>query len=413
VAESGVAANLFLTKPLASQMKFVTRLPEGKRIFGKPDGGVYKDGDLFRQPLLAPTLRAVASQGADYMYHGDWAGQLVEAVQSDGGKLTLEDLADYKVNWADPLEVTYGKYQIASLAAPNLGGAITLIAMNLLAAAGLTKLGHYANIPEAMYWSIQISRLAAILANRSPDSLKGYFPDVDLSPASLLKPQTANKIWQRMQQPDWNQTIDRLRSGKPAKNHSAAVLAIDAEGNMASIVHSINSIGWGCSGIFVGGVSIPDSACIQQGTVAKVGPGKPLPGPANPVIVLKDGQPVLGSAAIGSALHAVTIQNLSNVLDFAMEPKKSADTPNFMGPYFGIQLDGPATPEMQKEAIGEGDFPQKLLDRVESIGQKVKALPKALNRPQLGYWIGIRIDREAKTFSGGVTPELNAHVEGY
>ena len=58
---------------------------------------------------------------------------------------------------------------------------------------------------------------------------------------------------------------------------------------------------------------------------------------------------MLGSSAIGSGLHPVTIQNLMNVLDLPMTPKNAADTPNFMGPYYGIQLTGPAKPEMEKE----------------------------------------------------------------
>jgi gamma-glutamyltranspeptidase/glutathione hydrolase len=216
-----------------------------------------------------------------------------------------------------------------------------------------------------------------------------------------------------MQQPDWNQVIRKLQGGKLAADHSAGVLVIDAEGNMASVVHSINSIGWGTSGIFVGGISINDSACIQQGTVLKVGPGKPLPGPANPVIVLDEDEPVLASAAIGSGLHPVTIQNLTNILDFDMQPKKSADTPNFMGPYFGIQLTGPAKPEMEKETVGEGDFSQEIVDGVQLLGQEIMSVPKARNRPQLGYWIGIQVDRNTRKLTGGVTPELNAHAEGY
>jgi gamma-glutamyltranspeptidase / glutathione hydrolase len=413
VAERGVPASIFLTKPLASQKQFVTRLPEGKEIFTKPDGETYKEGDVFRQPRLAETLKTIARQGAGYMYHGDWARQLVDAVQSEGGKLTLDDLAEYRANWAEPSEVLYRQYRITSLASPNIGGAITLVAMNLLAAADLKRFGHYTTSAEALYWSIQISRFATMLVNRPADSFEKQLPGIDLSRESLLKQETAKKIWQRMQLPGWNLVMDRLRGPKPATNHSAGVLAVDSQGNMASIVHSINSIGWGTTGIFVGGISIPDSACIQQGTIAKAGPRKPLPGPANPVIVFEEDQAVLGSAAIGSGLHPVTIQNLTNILDFELAPKMSADTPNFMGPHFGTQLTGPAKPEMEKETIGEGDFSEEIIDRVRALGQEVIAVPKLLNRPQLGYWIGIQVNPKTKQLTGGVTPELNARAEGY
>ena len=413
VAENGVAANAFLIKPLASQRKFVTRLEAAKRIFDKPNGETYKEGDTFRQTILAETLKTIAHEGADYMYQGAWAQEFVRAVQTEGGKLTLDDLATYRVNWADPLEIAYHQYRWTSLGAPNIGGPTTLIAMNLVAAADLKQFGHYTTSAEALYWLIQITRIATMLASRPAQSFKEQFPDIDLSPTSLLTEESAKKIWQRMQQSDWNKLMAGMRGGKATSNHSAGVVAVDKAGNVASLVHSINSIGWGSTGIFIGGVSVPDSACIQQGLVAKAGPGRPLPGPANPVIVLEEGRPVLGSSAIGSGLHPVTIQNLSNVLDFSMTPKKAADTPNSMGPYYGIQLDGPAKPEMEKETLGENDFSNKIVAGVEALGQQIKSVPKLQNRAQLGYWIGILADPIKKQLNGGVTPELNARVEGY
>jgi gamma-glutamyltranspeptidase/glutathione hydrolase len=413
VAENGVAANAFLIKPLSSQRKFVTRLEAGKRIFDKPNGETYKEGDTFRQTILAETLKTIAKEGADYMYQGAWAHDFVDAAQAEGGKLTLKDLADYRVNWMQPLELSYGHYRLVSLAPPNFGGATTLIAMNLVAAADLRQFGHYTASADALYWFIQITRIATMLASRPAGSFRTQFPEIDLSPTSLMMPETAKKIWQRMQQSDWRQVMDNLRDGKPAPSHSAGVVAVDTDGNMASLVHSINSIGWGSTGIFIGGVSVPDSACIQQGLVAKAGPGKPLPGPANPVIALDQGRPVLGCSAIGSGLHPVTIQNLTNVLEFSMSPKQAADTPNFMGPYFGIQLDGPAKPEMEKETLGEGDFTDKIIADVEALGQQIKSVPKLQNRAQLGYWIGISSDPTTKLLKGGVTPELSARVEGY
>ena len=54
------------------------------------------------------TLRAVAREGTGYMYTGPWAERLVAAVQADGGKMTLEDLSNYEVLWAEPLVVDLG-----------------------------------------------------------------------------------------------------------------------------------------------------------------------------------------------------------------------------------------------------------------------------------------------------------------
>lgn len=38
----------------------------------KADGSTYKAGEIFKQPALASTLRAVAKQGTDVIYKGAW-----------------------------------------------------------------------------------------------------------------------------------------------------------------------------------------------------------------------------------------------------------------------------------------------------------------------------------------------------
>ncbi|HEY7183083.1 MAG TPA: gamma-glutamyltransferase, partial [Blastocatellia bacterium] len=73
VAEKGVVVDRALGFFINSQKGVLTRLPETKRIFTKENGELYKTGDLFKQPQLAETLRKVASQGADYIYQGEWA----------------------------------------------------------------------------------------------------------------------------------------------------------------------------------------------------------------------------------------------------------------------------------------------------------------------------------------------------
>ena len=86
----------------------LARLPETKATFLKEDGSPYVEGDVLRQPALAATLRAVAEQGTGYMYGGPWAGKAAAAIQADGGRMTVEDLAAYEVIWDEPLVADLG-----------------------------------------------------------------------------------------------------------------------------------------------------------------------------------------------------------------------------------------------------------------------------------------------------------------
>ena len=52
----------------------------------------------------------------------------------------------------------------------------------------------------------------------------------------------------------------------------AALVAVDARGDVAALLHSINTVLWGENGIFVDGVSIPDAAAFDISSAASIGP---------------------------------------------------------------------------------------------------------------------------------------------
>ncbi len=410
IAENGIPLPLAVDGWLRMQGKFATRLPEGKRIFAKENGDLYKFGDMFRQPELAATLKKVASQGSAYMYKGDWARHFVDLVQREGGKMTLEDLARYRPRLIEQLPMMYRDYEVFALGAPD-GGTTTLLPLKIAEAADLKKYGHYSRSPEALYYLIQMTKIAKVFAGVRPEKLKSYFPDIDLAPESRLTNQTAEKLWAHIRSPDWPETIAGLMTGNPASGHSAGVVVVDEQGNVATVLHTINGILWGSTGIFVDGISIPDSASFQQRLISRVGPGVRLPDTTNPLLVLKNGKPILASSAVGSGLHEVTVENVLNVLDFGMDPYTSVNQPNTRGPFAGGGMPNePRKPEYEKEAIADGDFPQVVLDGVRAHGQPIKIVSKY---DQPGYWVGIQIDPESRKLRGGATALLPALVEGY
>jgi gamma-glutamyltranspeptidase/glutathione hydrolase len=131
IAENGFIVNRAVASWIDNQKDFITRLPETRRIFARPDGNLYAAGNLFRQPELAATLKKVAAHGSAYMYQGAWAQHLVETVQREGGKMTMDDLAAYRAMWTEPLQISYGDYRVVSLGPPNTGGLLTLGSLKL------------------------------------------------------------------------------------------------------------------------------------------------------------------------------------------------------------------------------------------------------------------------------------------
>jgi len=177
---------------------------------------------------------------------------------------------------------------------------------------------------------------------------------------------------------------------------------------------SINAALWGTTGIFVDGISIPDSAAYQQPQIARIKPGDRLPDPTNPVIVLKNDKPYLASSCVNSAIHQTTMNNLVNVLDFGMDLKKSIDTPNFMGPFLGSPSGGgPPLSQLYMELLAEGEFDEKMVKSVVAKGQAIKLLPKHQTLDQISYWVAIQIDPKTGKRIGVTTPLLNGESAGY
>jgi gamma-glutamyltranspeptidase / glutathione hydrolase len=407
LAEKGFVVDPLLGYFLKTQNGVLTRLPETKRVFTKENGELYGTGDLFKQPQLAETLRKVAAQGVDYLYQGEWAKRFVAAVRSEGGKMTLADLKAYRPIWAEPLQTDYHGYQVYGLGHPSLGGVTLIEILNLLEVADLQRYGHYTTSPEALYQFIQICR-SPYLSGQS-ELVKKHAPELDLSPESRVKKETARLIWKKMNEPVWREMFAPVKPKQADSNHSAGVVAVDARGNVATILHSnntdCNSSCWGATGIFVDGISIPDSAAIQQALIASLKPGDRLPEYTFPLIVLKNDKPYLASSSIGAAaVIPVTMSNLVNVLDFSMDPKKSIGTPNFRGP---LSL------SLTNEELVDGDIAKNIVEAVIAKGQPIKLLSKKEAGNYPGYWVAIQIDQKTGKLAGAAPSGFNAYVAGY
>jgi gamma-glutamyltranspeptidase/glutathione hydrolase len=320
--------------------------------------------------------------------------------------MTLKDLAAYRPLWTEPIQTSYAGYQVVTPGPPSIGGFITLGGLELAEVAGLKKYGHYAASAEALYNLIQIERITQTFAFMPSDARQKNFPEVEPSLSSLLTRKAAESFWARIQSKTVPQPVE-----KPGPHHSAAIVVVDEQGNVACIVHSLNAVLWGATGIFVDGISIPDSATFQQGAIAEAGPGVRLPDTTNLLLVLRGGKPVLASAAIGSVgLYDAALENLFNILDFGMDPETAVKQPNTQGFFVGKIGNALGKPEYEKEAIGQDDFSQSVLDGVEARGQAIKLVEKY---SQPGYWIGIQIDRNTHRLKGAGTPLLPTLVEGY
>ena len=400
LAEAGFDIDPRLAGTLQYRKDVLGRLAETRRVFTKPDGMFYTCGDRFRQPELAETLRQVATHGAAYLYTGDWARRFVDAVRSDGGHITLRDLESYRVTWEEPLETTYHDTRVFAPGFSSVGGVDTIEALNLLELAALKTFGPPAKSARSLFWLLQIANNQAL--SYDTEAITKRYPGRDFSPGARVTKDSARWIWDEMQTGQWPNAT------KPAKDrpsHSSGVVIVDHWGNVAAVTHSIYTASWGNTGIFVAGISIPDPAAFLQDAVKRAGPGRRLPDATSPLIITRDGKPVLASTVIGGGLHQRNAQVLANILEFGMDAQSAVDAPAFL-----LQ-------EWSKNGanaqVRRGAFDPKVLEEVRAMGQPVKELSPDQSGAFIGYWAGIAIEPKTGIVRAVGTAELPSHGEGY
>lgn len=389
-AEQGFEWNAGLAGQYEFRKEVLGRLPETEAIFTKADGAAYQPGELFKQPALAKTLRQVSREGADYMYRGEWAKKLITALQRDGGRMTLDDLASYQVLWTEPMHTSYHGYDIYVHGLPANGGVSLVEAMNLAEVSEVAKLGRHAQSPEATFTLAQILKPAELfdLVLKDPKIYESL--GLDRSLEARAKKESAAKLWEVMRAGRMP-TVPAIPS-MPV--HSDAIVSIDRWGNIAAVCHSINAVAWGATGINVDGISIPDSASFQRAEIAKITPGQRLADPSSPGLVVSNGKPFMGFSSIGAGLHARTVTALISVLDFGMTPQQAIDEPSLGGFTFGE--DGASV-----LTVGKDEFKREFIAQVGKLGQQLVE-----NDQMRGYWIGVQIDQKTGELHGGAVRGL-------
>jgi gamma-glutamyltranspeptidase/glutathione hydrolase len=393
-AEEGFPWTAGHAQQYAFRSSVLSRLPHTRSVVAKADGSPYSAGENFRQPALAETLRRAAAEGiSEYMYRGAWAEALVAAVRADGGRMTMADLRDYEVIWSEPTHASYHGHDIYSHGLPAAGGVSLAEAMNLAELSELSRKGRYSQSPEALFWLAQIAKPAFVLGSAPVADGAGLQAairslGIDLSLPSRLSKRTSRALWDAMR----SGRLPGIGAAAAVPAHSDSVVAIDQWGNMAAVVHSINTVSWGSTGIFVEGISIPDSAAFQQHAVAAAGPGRRLPDPTNPGLVLKGGKPVMAFGSIGAGLHIRTVGSLIGVLDFGLTPQQAINEPSIGCFEMG---------SIQRLTVGSKEFAPEFLQAVRDLGQDVIE-----SDPMRGYWIGIQVDPVTRELHGGSIREL-------
>jgi len=350
---------------IARATVFLQRWPTSLRVF-QPDGKPPRPGEIFRQPALARTLRAMAAaeKGArardraagieavrNYFYRGEIARKIDAFSQQNGGLLRYEDLAVFRLEPEEPLQTTYRGYQVYKNGFWTQG-AVLLQTLNLLEKYDLVSMRH--NSADYLHTMAEAFKLA--YADR--DSYYGD-PKFSAAPEELLSKAYAAErsklIDPAMASTDFRPGVIRLRppthpsevpGRRPAStgiaaNDTTCVNAVDRDGVMFSATPSgawLPSVIAGDTGIAL--TQRGQSFLVQAGHPNMLEPGKRPRITLSPTLVTRDGKAFLAlSTPGGDNQDQGLIQILLNVVEFGLNPQVAIEAPRIQSRHLVSSFD--------------------------------------------------------------------------
>ncbi|MBC3209670.1 gamma-glutamyltransferase [Pseudomonas sp. SWRI111] len=123
LAEQGFAISPRLHSLLTAD-PLIRQSPDMAAYFLNDDGSVKAVGTRLQNPKLAAVFKRIASEGADALYKGPIAEEIVAKVQqhANPGSLSLNDLQRYQAKERAPLCTDYKRWQICGMPPPSSGG---------------------------------------------------------------------------------------------------------------------------------------------------------------------------------------------------------------------------------------------------------------------------------------------------
>ncbi|MDT8307299.1 MAG: gamma-glutamyltransferase [Anaerolineae bacterium] len=307
-----------------------THTPEMRAVFA-PGDEMLRAGERVTIPGLVETLSALAQEGEELARTGRLAQSLLMDQKEQGGLLTAEDLAAYRVELHSPIRVTYRDCQILLPPPPSSGGVLTAFALRLLAHFPVALLpwngaDHLRLLYEVMAATTRARPVwEELVATAEPGAAVSAFLDDDFLAPHVAAVHTA---WRR-------DIFSSPLAEAPGPANTSHLSIIDGNGMAVSLTTTAGE----SAGYIVPGTGMIPNNILGEEDLNPQGyhrwpAGRRIPTMMTPAIVLCDGNIRLVTGSGGSnRIRSAILQTLSNVLDFNLPLEEAVNAPR-------VHLDG-------------------------------------------------------------------------
>jgi gamma-glutamyltranspeptidase/glutathione hydrolase len=350
-------------------------------------------GEIFRNPGLARTLRAIVAGGKAAFYQGPLAEAIASVVQQAGGCLEVADLAAHTSTWESPISTVYRGIRLWECP-PNGQGLAALLALNILEGFDLASMAPLS--AGRLHLEIEALRLAFA-------DVRWYVADPAFQPAPLAELLSRDYAARRRQLISPQHAMSAPQRGIPsAGNDTVYLSAVDGGGNACSFINS-NYMGFGTGLVPAGwGFTLQNRGhnfSLLPGHPNALAPGKR---PYHTII------PAMVTCASDERLFACYgvmggfmqpqghVQVLVGLVDDGLDPQASLDRPRF---------------NLQVEATGgqvalEDGLPLETVEGLAGLGHPVNIV-RGVERAMFGRGQVIWRDPESGVLWGGSDPRAD------
>ncbi len=368
-------------------------------IEGKPPA----EGDIFRNPNLARSYELIAEHGRDEFYTGSIAKRIVEFSEANDGYFSIQDFADHRSTWIDPVSTSYRGFDIWELP-PNGQGIAVLEMLNLLEAFDIKSMGPLS--PEYLHLFLEAKKLAFA------DRAKFYSdPDFNALPVQeLISKAYAEKQRARI---DLSKAAMDVDAGDPKLQHGDTVYltVVDKDRNCCSFIQS-NYYGFG-SQVTPGDVGFVLQNrgalfALDEDHLNRLEPHKRPFHTIIPAMVTKDGKPWLCFGVMGGDMQPQGhVQVLVNLIDFGMNVQAAGDAPRIR--HVGSQQPTGRPAQGSGSVNVESGIPESAIRGLLKKGHKISRVAGG----GYGGYQAIRIDWQRGTLHGATEPRKDGIALGY
>jgi gamma-glutamyltranspeptidase/glutathione hydrolase len=362
-----------LEEVIKIEEKRLKQFDAAKDIFFK-EGRAYKVGENIEQKDLAQTLRKISQDRGRDFYTGAIAKKIVDTVNKYGGKMTLADMKNYRVQKREPVRGKYKDYEIVSMPPPSSGGTHILQILNILEGYDLNDYGVQSPL------AIHLTSAAMQIAFFDRTQYMGDADFVKVPVKQLISKRYAQDLRKKINLTkafkfeDFKGQVDILKES----NDTTHFTLMDIDGNVVVSTQTINGLFGSAmvaegTGIVLNNEMDDFAASVKGKNIYGIlGGENNLPEPKkrplssmSPTIVFKSGKPVLAlGTPNGPRILTCVMHTILNYVEFKMPLWESVAATRFHHQWYPdkLRVDAPY-------------FKDKTIKALENMGYKIDKNP--------------------------------------